>query len=195
MYHKWTQKEIEYLKNNIEKYTNKEFSYMYKVSMASIANVLKRQKRKRKTHCKEIVYIVTKTGCHECTSHKLNRDGYPSIFYKGKVCPMSHYIYEKYNNIEIPEGLIIRHTCDNPACISPKHLLIGTRIDNVKDRDERNRTAKGNNHFRSKLNEKQVKEIRIKLEQKILVVQIAKEYNINKNTVYSIKYNKNWKHI
>jgi predicted XRE-type DNA-binding protein len=50
-------------------------------------------------------------------------------------------VYELYNN-ESVKGLVVRHTCDNPKCINPLHLLKGTPLDNIKDRDERGRTYK-----------------------------------------------------
>ena len=48
-----------------------------------------------------------------------------------------HY-YRHYNG-EIPDGLVVRHTCDNTQCINPNHLLLGTHADNVRDKMERGR--------------------------------------------------------
>lgn len=42
-------------------------------------------------------------------------------------------------NGEIPDKNVIRHKCDNPACINPSHLEIGTQKDNMKDAEKRNR--------------------------------------------------------
>lgn len=43
----------------------------------------------------------------------------------------------------IPDGLVVRHSCDTPACVNPDHLILGTQLDNIDDRNTRGRTAKG----------------------------------------------------
>lgn len=49
----------------------------------------------------------------------------------------------------IPDGMCVLHRCDNPPCINPKHLFLGTDLDNVRDRDAKGRTATGErNGFR-----------------------------------------------
>lgn len=55
---------------------------------------------------------------------------------------------------------VCRHTCDNPRCIEPEHLVPGTHQDNVKDRVARGRTAHGQGHYAAKLDEAQVRAIR-----------------------------------
>lgn len=44
---------------------------------------------------------------------------------------------------EIPDGMLIRHTCDNPPCVRPSHLLVGSTVDNVGDKVSRGRQLKG----------------------------------------------------
>jgi hypothetical protein len=79
---------------------------------------------------------------------ELTKDGYGHIqlTYNSKKYHFRAHrlIYMLSNNIDnlLPDQ-IIRHTCDNPKCINVKHLLLGTHEDNVKDRVERNRSAKG----------------------------------------------------
>jgi len=50
----------------------------------------------------------------------------------------------------------VRHKCDNPHCINPEHLEIGSSYDNIQDRNKRNRTAKNENHGRAKLTNQEV---------------------------------------
>ena len=69
-----------------------------------------------------------------------NFDGYPRANIDGNVNIKVHRVVWELHNNDSAQGLVVRHTCDNPKCINPKHLVIGTAQDNVKDRDTRNRT-------------------------------------------------------
>ena len=97
---------------------------------------------------------------------------------------------------EIPEGLVVRHTCDNPACCNPDHLILGTQSDNMKDMVKRkrqhNNQPQGEQHSKAKLTAKQVMEI---YNSPLLQNEIAKLYNINRSLVSRIKHKKLWKHI
>ncbi len=86
-------------------------------------------------------YTAPNGECLEWT-RCLNTDGYPRISWKGSSNGKVHRIvYELATGID-PVGRVVRHTCDNPKCINPNHLLIGSEVDNVKDRVERGRTFK-----------------------------------------------------
>lgn len=66
--------------------------------------------------------------------------GYGRVYLDGVRLYMHRTSYEVHNG-RIPEGLQIRHACDNPPCVNPDHLLTGTAADNARDRDERGRNG------------------------------------------------------
>lgn len=73
------------------------------------------------------------TGC-------VNSDGYPKITRNYDCNIKGHrYVYQCMKG-DIPKGEVIRHTCDNPLCLNPDHLISGTPTDNMMDRKERMRT-------------------------------------------------------
>ena len=90
---------------------------------------------------KEIKWI-REGDCHICVSHTDKHHEYPRICVNGKPMNMSNYIY-RLNKGKIPDGHIIRHTCDNPPCINPDHLISGTMKDNSMDMVKRGRSTKG----------------------------------------------------
>jgi hypothetical protein len=93
------------------------------------------------------------------------------------------------------EGQVTRHSCDKPACINPHHLAWGTQSDNVRDRDIRNRTAKGEAHYKAKLTEAQVIEIERRARSGENLSAIAADYKVTHGTVYFISKRLIWKHL
>ena len=75
---------------------------------------------------------VDKSGeCWEWTGCK-NEDGYGLVTYRGELTS-THRISWRIHFGCIPEDKKVLHTCDNPACVNPKHLWLGTQLDNVRD--------------------------------------------------------------
>ena len=86
--------------------------------------------------------VVTDSGCWEWTGCRLPT-GYGHIgFYQNRNCG-THRVAWILTHGDIPKGLCVCHKCDNPPCINPDHLFLGTRADNVHDRDAKGRTHKG----------------------------------------------------
>lgn len=141
---------------------------------------------------KTIIIEEKPNGCHECISH-CNPDGYTRISFKGKTSKLSRVIYLLYNGY-LPDDLVVRHTCDNPSCVNPEHLLLGTQQDNVDDCISRNRNTKGESQPTSKLTEEKVREIR-KLKGQFTGYQVAKMYNMDYSVIYGIWRGEGWKHV
>ena len=102
--------------------------------------------------------------------------------------------YEIYHG-EIPTDMVVCHKCDNPCCVNPSHLFVGTVQDNVSDREakSRNKIQNGSKNGRAKLNENQVLEIRKKRNSGMSFEKIAKEYGVCKKTIIRAVSGYNWK--
>ena len=91
-----------------------------------------------------------------------------------------------------PADKFVCHICDNPLCVRPDHLFLGTATENALDRMQKNRTAKGSDAGGAILKENQV--IKILKDTRFQSV-IAKEYGVSKSTIGKIKSGKNWLHV
>lgn len=103
-------------------------------------------------------------------------------------------------NTPPPEELAMRHSCDNCWCVNPEHLTPGTITENMKDKEERERgnrdnSAKGQTHYRAKLNDDKVREIRILFASGISQPKIAKRFGVARATIRDIHTGKTWKHV
>jgi hypothetical protein len=81
---------------------------------------------------KPLEIVIDSKGCFICISHK-NQVGYPQIKHLGKYIRLHRLVYQVLHG-PIPEGILVMHTCDNPLCINPLHLTLGTHADNQADK-------------------------------------------------------------
>ena len=124
-------------------------------------------------------------------------DGYGILSFKGKS-HRAHRLSYSLAVWEIPVGVSVCHKCDNPACINPDHLFLGTQADNVHDcvRKGRRASKKGTNNGRSKLSEKDVKRIRkIFAEGKKNKTEISKLFGVSDTLIGLIVRRKSWPHV
>lgn len=104
---------------------------------------------------KDVIVEEMDNGCWHIISHKSGKRPYPIIYVNNKTYKVHRLIYER--DVEkIKDGNVIRHKCDNPYCINPKHLIQGSQNDNIQDKIKRNRQAKGENIGTSKLTNEDV---------------------------------------
>lgn len=79
------------------------------------------------------------TPCIESPLPK-DKDGYPRIKWNSRQTPASRVLWQIMFG-SIPDGMLICHHCDNPACVNPEHLYLGTFEDNMADKVKRLRVA------------------------------------------------------
>ena len=102
------------------------------------------------------------------------------------------------HNGEIPEGLCVCHTCDNPTCTNPAHLFLGSQRDNILDMEAKGRALHlaGEQHYKSKLTEKEVVEILQKYVPFVCTMtMLAAEYGVGRGTIRHIINGTSWKFI
>lgn len=96
-------------------------------------------------------------------------------------------VYVEHNGVswESIKGMVIRHTCDNPRCINPEHLVAGTPQDNMDDKVKRNRCPKPC----AVLTAEQVEYIRANYKPKCRVngaTPMARKFGVTMNTVWRV---------
>lgn len=91
-----------------------------------------------------------------------------------------------------PGKFCVCHSCDNPNCVNPAHLWIGTIQEDMDDKVVKNRQARGEKNGQSKLTEKQVKEI---LESDEIHQVLATRYGISRSNISLVKRREAWKHV
>lgn len=139
----------------------------------------------------KIEYEIDENGCWNCISHAKDRDGYAKVQRNGKYKRIHRYVVEITRGELLP-GEVVMHKCDNPSCINPSHLVVGTQEENQLDKVVKNRHSFGESNGRSKLTEKEVILIRSDARK---YQQIADDYGVSYELVGLIKRNKVWKHL
>ena len=120
------------------------------------------------------------------------KDGYGHFGRDGKM-RRAHRLSWQFTYGDIPEGMCVLHRCDNPGCVNPSHLFLGTHADNMHDAAQKGRLAHGEENGRHKLTGEDVLEIRELLAKGALTQQnIADEFGVSQAHVSYIKHGKTW---
>jgi hypothetical protein len=127
-------------------------------------------------------------GCWEWTAATIK--GYGCFWINGK----SYYAH-RYSMLlagQDPTGYDILHSCDNPSCVNPSHLSLGTHADNMKDMKNKGRAHTGKNLRIKLLDENQIKEIRNSLDTH---ANLSRKYNVSSYTIQDVRSYKTYKYV
>ena len=140
------------------------------------------------------LYEKRDNGCWEWVGHK-NIRGYGMQRF-GSKAEFAHRKSYKLHRGEIPNGLCVLHKCDNPGCVNPDHLWLGTIQDNNLDCVRKDRHSKGEGRPGCKLKEKDVLEIRdLHQSGKLSAKEISIMFDLDWSYIYQILSKRKWKHI
>lgn len=140
----------------------------------------------------------------DCIDHGqskcLNKGGYYRSWCRStrRLELLHRVIYADFHCMSLADiaGIVIRHTCDNPRCINPDHLIPGTQIDNIADRVLRGRSAtlRGESNPKSALTNADVEYIRrVYVKNKRgLRASLAEKFNVSPATISDIISNRSW---
>jgi len=143
---------------------------------------------------------VNKAGEDDCWEWMATktRGGYGSIGIgsreRGKE--MAHRASYRIHYGEIPDGLWVLHSCDNRSCVNPKHLRLGTALDNTNDAIIRNRLVpppvmRGESNCKAKLTKEDVEYIRSHPE--IKAEYLAAKFGVHFSTIHNVVSGRTWR--
>lgn len=146
---------------------------------------------------------VKRAGPDECWVYGSGR-GYGRIGTGGQHAPLvgAHCFSYELHHGPIPEGQVVLHSCDNPACVNPAHLEAGTQQKNVRDMVARGRQpdyerttpdVRGERNGHSRLSEADVRDIRSRRAEGRAA--LARAYGLSEWAIRDVLSGKNWKHI
>jgi len=121
-----------------------------------------------------------------------------------KIVGTHRFSWELHNAQEVPEGVMVLHSCDNPSCVNPAHLHLGTNQDNMREASERGRLPGkrpgGSRSKRrcskrrcSKLTEDQVREIRrLHATGRYTQTRLGQMFEVCTTTIHYIVHRETW---
>lgn len=119
--------------------------------------------------------------------------GYGHTWFNNKRYRVHRLMYDLFKG-GVKDKLVM-HSCDNPKCCNPEHLMLGTNADNSQDMVDKKRSLKGGNHPNTSLTTSDVEAIKSLLFLNITQRYIAECYNLSISAISLIKKGKNWGHV
>lgn len=137
---------------------------------------------------------VNKQECWEWIGPR-DKDGYGILHrqFAGETLHRAHrFSYVFHFNVPLEDKLVC-HKCDNPACVNPEHLFLGTAKDNTQDAISKGRALVGVKNPNATLSSSQVKEIRNRISRGAKLRTLAIEYGVQYGAISKIKFGRTWK--
>ncbi len=177
-----------------------------KMSLSHIGKILSEEHKhnislgcanaKRKPTSERFWSKVEKKSDNECWEWRSSktRGGYGCFRVNNKQVHAHRYSWELHFGLVL-DGLCVLHHCDNPSCVNPTHLWLGTKYDNIQDMIRKGRNKVGSQRLSSKLTEQDVICIRNLHKKEIPMKELARIYNVSYVSIAKICSRCTWKHV
>jgi len=140
-------------------------------------------------------WLVTPNGCWEWQAATMGK-GYGFMKIPGTRNQISaHRLSYLLHYGTLPDDMNVCHTCDNPKCVKPSHLFLGTQKDNQQDMKSKDRHLYGSRNTVSKLTDEKARQIHKLSNQGLSQGKIGKIFGITQGTVWKILKGQRWEHI
>lgn len=137
--------------------------------------------------------VKTTDGCWLWVGNR-GREGYGSIWVHGRAVRVHRFSWELHYGT-IPHGMYVCHRCDNPSCVNPLHLFLGTHLDNMRDKMSKGRWRGhkicGEAHWNTKIGYKRAAEIR-ELAETMSARAIGRKFSLSHSAVMSVLNGTRW---
>lgn len=126
-----------------------------------------------------------------------NNNGYGQVRVGGRAgrLELCHRVAFQAKNGPIPDGFVVLHTCDNPACCNPSHLKVGTQAQNLNDMAQKGRSGRGERARHAKLTTEQIMAMRAMRRRGCSQRELSLAFGVSRSAVSMILAGKRWAHI
>lgn len=125
---------------------------------------------------------------------RVTHEGYGVMCYRDANV-RAHRLALELTTTPVPPGMVVCHRCDNPPCVNPAHLFVGTHQDNMRDMKAKGRAAVGERHSRARIGAKEVAEIRKRAAAGEADSLLGAAFGISRKTVFDVVARRSWRHL
>ena len=116
-------------------------------------------------------------------------------FRVGNRTRLAHRLSLARSGVIVPDNLDVCHHCDNPSCVNPSHLFVGTAKQNMMDASAKGRTTRGERSYRAKITESDAIRILSEPQSPIVIRELSRAYGLSEAAIRGIRSGRRWAYL